>query len=116
MRKRSEKGEQLLERERMTLTPASGGGVLSYEVWGLVVDGRTTVTRYNLAYVNPLIFPGDNGRVLGYDNAHDGHHRHYMGKTEPVQFNSFEDTLERFQKEWQAIVHDLKLKRSQERK
>ncbi len=27
------------------------------------------VTRYNLAYINHEMFQGDNGRVLGFDNA-----------------------------------------------
>jgi hypothetical protein len=72
----------LLERERFELSAKSGGGILSYEVWGFVEKDKTVVTRYNLAYVNPLIFSGDNGRVLGYDNAHGEHHRHYMGEVE----------------------------------
>lgn len=57
----------------------SGGGLLSYEVWGFREKGRTVVTRYNLAYINDEIFRGDNGRVLGFDNAHGRHHRHFMG-------------------------------------
>lgn len=28
------------------------------------------VISYALAYINPLIFSGDNGRVLGHDNSH----------------------------------------------
>ena len=46
----------------------------------------------------------DNGRVLGYDNAHDGHHRHYIGTVEQVDFVSYEDTADRFTAEWQDIV------------
>lgn len=96
--------EILLEREQFELKPKSGGGVLSYEVWGYRKGGKRVVTRYNLAYVNHTLFNRDNGRVLGYDNAHGYHHRHYMGKTEPVEFVSYEDTLERFQWEWKEIV------------
>jgi hypothetical protein len=40
----------------------------------------TEVTRYNLAYINHSICHVDNGRVLGFENAHDYHHRHYMGE------------------------------------
>lgn len=69
------------------------------------------VTRYNLAYINHVIFQGDNGRVLGFDNAHGYHHRHYKGRVEPVEFRSYEDTLERFKQEWLKIV-----KREQGRK
>lgn len=96
--------ETLLEQERFELKPKSGGGLLSYEVWGYQEQGRTVVTRYNLAYVNHAIHRGDNGRVLGFDNAHGYHHRHYMGKVTPVEFESYEATLERFQQEWLAIV------------
>ena len=96
--------ESQLERETFKLKANQGGGILSYEVWGYVQDGKTVVTRYNLAYINPLIFQKDNGRVLGFDNAHDYHHRHYMGKVAPTEFLSYEQTLEQFQEEWQEIV------------
>jgi len=94
----------LLEHERFELKPKSGGGVLSYEVWGYVENGVTVVSRYNLAYINHAICQVDNGRVLGFDNAHNYHHRHCMGDVEPVEFVSYQDTLERFQHEWIAIV------------
>ena len=94
----------LLEQERFELKAKSGGGLLSYEVWGYVTKGKTVVTRYNLAYINHVMYPGDNGRVLGFDNAHDHHHRHYMGKVQAVEFVSYEATLERFQQEWTEIA------------
>ncbi len=96
--------EVLLEQERFELKPKSGGGLLNYEVWGYVVKGRTVVTRYNLAYINHAIHQGDNGRVLGFDNAHGYHHRHYLGVIEAVEFVSYEATQERFQQEWLEIV------------
>ena len=96
--------ESLLEQERFELKAKYGGGLLSYEVWGFREQGRTVVTRYSLAYVNHAIFQDDNGRVLGFDNAHGHHHRHYMGMVESVPFVSYEATLERFQREWIAIV------------
>ena len=43
-------------------------------------------------------------RVVGFDNAHENHHRHYMGIVEAVAFVSYEATLERFQQEWVEIV------------
>lgn len=76
--------EFLLEKERFKLKPKSGGRLLSYEVWGYRDRGKTVVTRYNLAYINHALYRGDNGRVLGFDNAHDYHHRHFMGKVEAV--------------------------------
>ena len=103
--------EMLLEQERFELKHKSGGGILSYEVWGYVEKGRTVVTRYNLAYINPAICHRYNGRVLGFDNARDYHHRHFMGKVEPVGFVSYEATLLRFQQEWAKVVKPLKGKK-----
>lgn len=103
-KKAGPKLESLIERETFKLKSGSGGGVLSFEVWGYVSGGKTVVTRYNLAYINRLIFQKDNGRVLGFDNAHGFHHKHYMGKVIPVTFISYEKTLERFEKEWQEII------------
>ena len=74
-----------------------GNGVLRREVW---VDGKGKVIRYNLAYINHAVFQGDNGRVVGYDNAHGFHHRHYKGKVEAIIFLSFEDIEKRFESEW----------------
>lgn len=80
-----------------------GNGQLRREVW---VDERGRVTRYNLAYINHRLHRGDNGRVVGYDNAHDGHHRHYRGQVEPVEFVSFEDIEERFEQDWIALRNE----------
>jgi Family of unknown function (DUF6516) len=78
-----------------------GNGKLRREIW---VDGVTgQVLRYNLAYINGRIFTGDNGRVVGYDNAHDGHHRHYFGEVEPILFKSFEEIERRFERDWLAL-------------
>ena len=93
-----------MSRTVFELKPKSGGGLLSYEVWGYVEKGRTVVTRYNLAYINHSIHQGDNGRVLGFDNAHGYHHRHYLGDVEAVEFVSYEATQDRFQQEWLGIV------------
>jgi len=102
------KPESLIERETFKLKASSGGGILSFEVWGYASEGKTVVTRYNLAYINLLICQKDNGRVLGFDNAHDYHHKHYMGKVTPVSFISYEKTLERFEKEWQEIIKEVR--------
>ncbi|SCC95260.1 conserved hypothetical protein [Thiomonas sp. X19] len=101
----------LLERERFEIKSKSGGGLLSYEVWGVVEQGKTVVTRYNLAYINHAVCPVDNGRVLGYDNAHGYHHKHHMGTVEPMEFTSYEATLERFQQEVAAILQSVKEKK-----
>jgi hypothetical protein len=92
---RQRSSETLLERERYEFSTRSGGGILSYEVWGVTKLGGAIVPRYNLVYINPLVFGGHNGRVLGYDNAHAQHHRHYMGKTEAVEIRTYEEALDR---------------------
>jgi hypothetical protein len=104
--------ETLLEQERFELQPKSGGGLLSYEVWGYKDRGKTVVTRYNLAYINHVMFRGDNGRILGFDNAHGYHHRHYMGRVEAIDFESYEVILERFQQEWLEIVKSARSRKS----
>jgi len=80
-----------------TLSLKNGNGTLRREVW---VNELGEVQRYNLAYINRSVYQGDNGRVVGYDNAHGFHHRHFMGRVEPVEFKSFEDIEEQFQKDW----------------
>lgn len=102
--------EVLLERDRFELGQKSGGGVLSYEAWGFKTKNSTTVTRYNLAYINHAIFCEDNGRVLGFDNAHGFHHRHRFGVVEAIEFQSYEATLERFQREWTELIAAIKRK------
>jgi len=79
--------------ERLYLSRTKGAGVLRREIW---VDENGRVVRYNLAYINPLICPLDNGRVLGYDSAHARHHRHFMGETAVVHFKSFAQIERRF--------------------
>jgi hypothetical protein len=37
--------------------------------------------------------------VLGYDNSHDYHHRHFMGKVEAIEFRDYESLAARFLEE-----------------
>jgi hypothetical protein len=82
------------------LSKKKGNGLLRREVW---VDDAGRVVRYNLAYINQNEFRVDNGRMLGYDNAHGHHHRHYLGKVDPIEFTSFEDIEDRFEKDFMEI-------------
>lgn len=86
--------------ESHVISTKKGNGIMRREVW---VDDKGTVTRYNLAYVNNRLFNDDNGRILGFDNAHGYHHRHYYGQVEAVNFISFEETEILFEKEWLAL-------------
>jgi hypothetical protein len=84
-----------------------GNGTLRYEVW----QDRGVVTRYNLAYINHLIFSADNGRVLGYDNKH-GHHRHFKGVIQPLDTTSFEIIEQRFEQEWIEVLKEYNAQRN----
>lgn len=77
------------------LTGRRRGAVLKEEVW---YEGQKVV-KYSLAYINPRICGVDNGRVLGYDNSHAYHHRHFMGSVEEINFSGYEALVDRFQKE-----------------
>jgi hypothetical protein len=41
--------------------------------------------------------------VLGYDNSHDFHHRHFMGKVEAIKFKDYETLASRFRDEVQEL-------------
>jgi hypothetical protein len=75
------------------------GAVLKEEVW--YEGGR--VVKYSLAYINARICAADNGRVLGYDNTHEYHHRHFMGRVEKVVFHGYEALVARFERELHAL-------------
>lgn len=86
--------------DESVLSKKKGNGILRREVW---IDLTGKVIRYNLAYINQNEFRHDNGRILGYDNAHGYHHRHYLGTVEPIEFISFEDIEDRFEKDFIEI-------------
>lgn len=76
------------------------GEKLRFEVWQ---SSNGDVVRYNLAYVDTAYSAVDNGRVLGYDNQHGYHHRHFKGKEEPWSFGSFEELVEQFRREVEEL-------------
>lgn len=87
--------------ETHKISDRRGNGKLRREIW---VDKATgQVSRYNLSYINHNLYAKDNGSVVGYDNAHDDHHRHCFGKMEPIDFVSFEDIETRFGQDWMAL-------------
>ena len=96
--KKSAKAEKRVD-DTASLTGKRRGAVLKEEVW----YESHVVVKYSLAYINPRICGVDNGRVLGYDNSHDYHHRHFMGQIEKIDFPGYKALVDRFQKE----VEDL---------
>lgn len=83
--------------ERYAIPKRKGGGSLKIEAWA---NAKGQVIKYNIAYINHAIFAGDNGRVIGYDNAHDYHHKHLLGEIFPIEdFISYEEIVERFEQD-----------------
>jgi hypothetical protein len=99
--KRSQKQEIYAPRD-VKIPSRLGAGILKERVIRELPSKK--VISYALAYINPMIFAGDNGRVLGYDNSHDYSHRHYMGTVTPDPFIGYEALYEQFEREWQAIA------------
>ena len=84
-----------------TVFPFAGGvGILREEVW---MDEEGKVVRYNLAFIAPHLTSADHGRMLGFDNAHGVHERHFMGEAQLVEYVSFPSTSRRFYREVDAI-------------
>ena len=91
-----------VETTKTEVNPLRGkrkGAVLKEQVW--LEDGK--VTAYSLAYINLKRCRVDDGRVLGYDNSHGYHHRHFMGMVDAVEFTTYAAQLRRFINE----VHEL---------
>ena len=78
---------------------AGGQGYIRIETW---VDRSGHIVFYNLAFIVPHLFADDNGRILGFDNAHGVHERHYLGQVEPVPYINFQTASERFYHEVRA--------------
>lgn len=89
--------------ERHKVSNKRGNGQLRRETWE---DEHGNITRYNLAYINYQLHSGDNGRVLGFDNQHGYHHRHFMGKMESIEFLSFEELENQFDREWTLLLKE----------
>ena len=82
----------------------SGRALIREEVWQ---DADGEVVRYNLAFINHFLTPADNGRVLGYDNSHGEHHRHFKGSTESFVYTDYAVVRERFVNEVRELRKEL---------
>jgi len=79
---------------------ASGRGLIREEVWQ---SENGDVVRYNLAFICHQLCTVDIGRVLGYDNQHDHHHRHFMGQAGPFQYVAYDLLFDRFLAEVEVL-------------
>ncbi len=83
--------------EQFTINQKRGGGIVKIDAWE---NKQGEIKKYSMAYINHLIFSEDNGRVIGYDNTHNYHHKHYFGKISEVEnFTNYQELVERFEKE-----------------
>lgn len=55
--------------------------------------------RYSLALIDIHGTGIDSGRIIGYDNAHGYHRRHFFGHVESIEFESYENIESRFEAE-----------------
>lgn len=79
---------------------ALGQGTIREEVWQ---DSWGVIVKYNLAFINSSLYAHDNGRVLGYDNSHAKHHRHYASTEKQFPFVSYEKLMKRFLREVRGL-------------
>lgn len=96
------KSQEIYEPKDVAIPTRLGGGVLKERVIRELPSKE--VVCYALAYINPAIHCGDNGRVLGYDNSHGFSHRHFMGQMTKEPFPGYEALYERFEDEWRMIA------------
>lgn len=88
--------------EVFVINKKRGGGLIKMEAWQ---DAQGNLVKYSLAYINPAICADDDGRVLGYDNAHHYHHKHYLGHIYPVEnFSTYEKIVNRFETELKEFI------------
>ncbi len=88
--------------EQFPINPKRGEGIVKIDVWE---NENGEVVKYSLAYINHLLFSGDNGRVIGYDNTHNYHHKHCCGEISEVgDFTNYQDLIDRFEKEIKEFI------------
>jgi uncharacterized protein YfaT (DUF1175 family) len=79
--------------EQFIVPSKQGSGIIKFEAW----EYENSIVKYNMAYINKSIFSNDNGRVIGYDNSHNFHHKHYFGEiTELDDFINYQELVKRF--------------------
>ncbi len=87
--------------EQFIVPTEKGGGIIKFEAW----EYKDQVVKYNMVYVNKRIYPNDNGRVMGYDNSHNFHHKHYFGEiTELDDFVNYQKLVQRFKNDIKEFI------------
>ena len=91
---------KVVDEEFVVRCRSGSVGIFREEVYQ---DASDAVAKYNLAFIHFGLCQADHGRVLGYDNAHGFHERHWMGKSERVTFRNYASTFDRFMRELKAL-------------
>ena len=87
--------------EQFIVPYKQGGGIIKFEAW----EYENKIVKYNMAYINKSVFPNDNGRVIGYDNSHNFHHKHYFGETIVVDdFVNYQELVKRFKNDLKEFL------------
>jgi hypothetical protein len=87
--------------EQFIVPSISSGGIIKFEAW----EYENLIVKYNMVYINKNVFPNDNGRVMGYDNSHNFHHKHYFGQiTELDDFVSYQELVQRFKNDIKEFI------------
>jgi len=88
--------------DMMRIPARLGGGIV--KEYAEIERATGKLWRYSAVYINPAIYARDNGRVLGYDNAHGYPHRHYMGKITCEPELPWNEIRDKFRREWREIA------------
>jgi hypothetical protein len=87
--------------EQFIVPHEKGGGIIKFEAW----EFKDIIVKYNMAYINESIFSNDNGRVVGYDNSHNFHHKHYFGQiSELDDFTNYQDLVLKFRNDIKEFI------------
>jgi len=101
MAKAKKKHYRKVVDEQYIVPYEKGGGIIKFEAW----EYESQIVKYNMVYINKSVYPNDNGRVMGYDNSHDFHHKHSFGHiTELDDFVNYQDLVQRFKNEIKEFV------------
>lgn len=95
---------KVVDEEYVLRCKSGSRGIFREEVYQ---DASGRVVKYNLAFIHPSLCPKDNGRVLGYDNAHGFDERHWMGESQRVKFHDYKSTFDRFIAELETLKETL---------
>ena len=77
------------------------GTIIEVKIWSVPPSaGRQHGVKYSMVYIR------QGKRILGYDNAHGHHHRHYVGVSQSYSFKNIRDLLRDFRRDLDRIKQE----------